>query len=151
MAFPFARIVLAVLCVAVALFLFHLLLVPPPGSHEMGLVFPDRTYAFENSRKNYASVKVSAPGLPIGDSQKYEKIASVTQVSANFDADRRLIEGRIPDYGGVTQLERVGASRLQNSTSRDRRATRPLRCLRHGHACGRPHGADRDSQERQDQ
>jgi Domain of unknown function (DUF4349) len=107
MAFPFARIVLAVLGVAVALFLFHLFLAPPPGSHELGLVFPDRTYAFENSRKNYASVKASAPGLPIGDGQKYEKIASVTQVSANFDADRRLIEGRIAEYAGVTQLERA--------------------------------------------
>lgn len=107
MASPFARIVVAVLGVSVALFLFHLFLVPPPGSPETGFGVPDTRVAFESSRKNYASAKVSASGLPIGDSQKYEKIASVTQLSGSFDADRRLIEGRIAEYGGVTQLERA--------------------------------------------
>ena len=107
MASPFARIVVAVLGVSVALFLFHLFLVPPPGSPETGFGVPDTRGAFESSRKNYASAKVSASGLPIGDSQKYEKIASVTQLSGSFDADRRLIEGRIAEYGGVTQLERA--------------------------------------------
>jgi hypothetical protein len=107
MAYSFARVVVAALGVSVALFLFHLFLVPLPGSSETGFNLQDRTSAFESSRKNYASVKVSASGLPIGDSQKYEKIASVTQLSESFDADRRLIEGRIAEYGGVTQLERA--------------------------------------------
>jgi len=107
MASPFARIVVAALGVSVALFLFHLFLVPSPGSPETGFGFPDTRVAFESSRKNYASAKVSAAGLPIGDSQKYEKIASITQLSGSFDADRRLIEGRIAEYGGVTQLERA--------------------------------------------
>jgi hypothetical protein len=103
--YPFARIVIAALAVSVALFLFHLFLVPQPGSRQGGSALPDTTSAFENSRKNYASVKVSVSGPPVVDSQKYEKIASVTQMSENFDADRRLIEGRITEYGGVTQLE----------------------------------------------
>jgi Domain of unknown function (DUF4349) len=105
MAFPFARIVIATLGISVALFLFHLFLVPPPSSRQTGLDIPDTTFAFANSRKNYASAKLIASGPPIGDSQKYEKIASVAQMSDNFDADRRLIEGHIPEYGGVTQLE----------------------------------------------
>src|SRR5262249_14693268 len=95
MAFSFARIVVVALGASVALFLFHLFLVPTPGSHEPAFGFPDRTYAFESSRKNYASVKVSVVGPPIGNSQKYEKIAAVTQITENFDADRHLIEGRI--------------------------------------------------------
>ena len=105
MAFSFARMVIATLGVSVALFLFHMFLVPPSSSRQTGLGISDTTFAFANSRKNYASAKVIASGPPIGDSQKYEKIASVTQMSDNFDADRRLIEGRIPEYGGVTQLE----------------------------------------------
>jgi len=107
MASSFARIVVAVLGVSVALFLFHLFLVPPPGSPETGFGFPNGTSAFESSRKNYASVKVSASGVPMSDSQKYEKIASVTQLSESFDAHRRLIEARIAEYAGVTQLERA--------------------------------------------
>jgi hypothetical protein len=109
MASSLARVVVAALGVSVALFLFHLFLLPPPGSSEIAFNLQDRTSAFESSRKNYASVKVSASGLPIGDSQKYEKIASVniTQLSESFDADRRLIEGRIAEYGGITQLERA--------------------------------------------
>jgi hypothetical protein len=105
MAFSFARIVLAALTVSIALFLINLFLEPSPSSHETGFGFLNTPSAFENSRKNYASVKVSAAGLPIGNSQKYERIASVTQMSEDFDADRRQIEGRISDYSGVTQLE----------------------------------------------
>jgi hypothetical protein len=73
MASSLGRIVFAALGVSVALFLFHLFLVPTPGSPETTIVFPDRTSAFENSRKNYASVKVSASSSSMGDSQKYEK------------------------------------------------------------------------------
>ena len=79
MVFPFARIVAAVLAVSVALFLLRLFFVPAkavPASRN-------------DVRKNYASVKVSVSGQPVGASQKYEKIASVTQMSDNFDADRR--------------------------------------------------------------
>ena len=107
MASSFARIVVAALGVSVALFLCHLFLVPTPGSSETGFDLQDRTSAFESSRKNYASVKVSASGVPMSDSQKYEKIASVTQLSEIFDAHRRLIEARIAEYAGVTQLERA--------------------------------------------
>ena len=107
MASSLGRIVVAALGGSIALFLFDLFLVPPPGSPETTLGFPDRTSAFENSRKNYASIKVSASGLPTGESQKYEKIASVTQLSESFDAHRRLIEARIAEYAGVTQLERA--------------------------------------------
>jgi hypothetical protein len=63
MAFPFARIVIAALGVSVALFLFHLFLVPLPSSRETGLGIPDSTFAFANSRKNYASAKVIASGI----------------------------------------------------------------------------------------
>jgi hypothetical protein len=105
MAFSLARIVVVALSASVALFLFHLFLVPTPSPHETGFGFPDTTSAFENSRKNYASVSVSVAGPPIGNSQKYEKIGTVTQISENFDTDRHLIESRITEYGGVTQLE----------------------------------------------
>jgi hypothetical protein len=126
MASSFARIVVAALGVSVALFLFHLFLVPTPGSSETGFDLQDRTSAFESSRKNYASVKVSASGLPIGDSQKYEKIASVTQLSESFDADRRLIEGRIAESAALLNLNALrdlAASELYISESACRPTT----------------------------
>src|SRR5215475_3764028 len=104
MAFSFARIVIIALSASVALFMFHLFLVPTPGS-ETGFGFSDTTSAFVNSRKNYASIKVPVAGPPIGNTQKYEKVATVTQMTENFDTDRHLIEGRVTEHGGVTQLE----------------------------------------------
>ena len=65
--------------------------------------------AFTNARKNYASAKMEAVGpatQPIGNSQKYEKIASLTQRSTAFDSDRARVEAGIMAHQGIVQVER---------------------------------------------
>ena len=74
--------------------------------------------AFEIGRKNYASSK-KFDGLAAGlaaaqnfdaaaaGAQKYEKIGSLTQVSAEFEADRSKIDDLIKGNTGVVQLERA--------------------------------------------
>ena len=47
-----------------------------------------------------------APGHPLGDVQRYEKIASLTQRSNDFESDKAKIDGAIADYKGIIQLER---------------------------------------------
>jgi hypothetical protein len=66
--------------------------------------------AFANARKNYASFKQAATaapaGQPIGDAQKYEKIASLTQRTTDFEADRARADAAIGGHGGIVQVER---------------------------------------------
>ena len=64
--------------------------------------------AFQNSRKNYASGKQAAAvaTLPIGNSQKYEKIASLTQRSTAFESDRAKVDAGIAAHQGIVQVER---------------------------------------------
>ena len=107
MASSLARFVVAAFAVSVGLLLFHLFLVPQRGTAESSYGYQDTNITFQSSRRNYASVRGSASGILIGDSQKYEKIATVTQASDSFDADRRLIDSRIAEHSGVTQLERA--------------------------------------------
>jgi hypothetical protein len=60
-------------------------------------------------RKNYASTKQMSPvpaGQPLGNTQKYEKIASLTQRSTKFDDDKAALDGAIAVHLGVVQLER---------------------------------------------
>lgn len=68
---------------------------------------------FDIGRKNYASGKkfdsgpASTAGSTIGDSQKYEKIGSITQVTNEYDADRRRFDDLITSNNGIVQLERA--------------------------------------------
>jgi uncharacterized protein YfcZ (UPF0381/DUF406 family) len=73
---------------------------------------------FEIGRRNYASSKkggLVAPVPPGGapfpgpgsESQKYEKIGSLTQVTYDYDADRTKIESEIKSASGLVQLERA--------------------------------------------
>jgi opacity protein-like surface antigen len=60
-----------------------------------------------STRKNYASTKQrSAPaGQPLGNTQKYEKIASISQRSTAFEADRARIDEIITAQQGQIQSE----------------------------------------------
>ena len=74
-----------------------------------GFVQNEQGDAIANSRKNYASAKQVAPGpagQPIGNSQKYEKIASLTQRTSAFEADRSRIDAAIAANQGIVQIER---------------------------------------------
>ncbi len=66
----------------------------------------------EKSRKNYASSGgQSAPPTgvrpPSGESQKYEKIATLAQSTTAYDDDRAKVSGAIEAHGGIVQIERA--------------------------------------------
>ena len=62
--------------------------------------------------KNYASVRTKLQGLPAGGEgqmavdQKYEKIASVSAVSNDFENDAKWVKSKIKAYSGVIQYEK---------------------------------------------
>lgn len=71
--------------------------------------------SFELSRKNYASGKrqlsggESAAAIAPGDpgNERYEKIGSLSQVTREFDADRKRLSDLIADNKAVLQQERA--------------------------------------------
>jgi uncharacterized protein YfcZ (UPF0381/DUF406 family) len=108
----FRRAVLRTLVLAVilwtALFLFKLTL----GERE--LFFDDSTLfnssafsGFDNGRKNYASQKQMGDALTQapGETQKYERIATIGQSTTNFDTDRAKVDALIVASNGLTQYE----------------------------------------------
>jgi len=82
--------------------------VPATVTWHGGIEPEGQSDAFSNARKNYASFKQSAgpAGQPIGDSQKYEKIASLTQRTTDFDRDRVRVDAAIAANNGLVQIER---------------------------------------------
>jgi Domain of unknown function (DUF4349) len=65
---------------------------------------------FENARKNYASQKQLsgvAPGVSMGDAQRYEKVGTLTQSTADFDKDKQRVLEVTSASQGVIQLERA--------------------------------------------
>lgn len=111
MAFSLFRVAMPAALICLALFLVHFFYFEPKGGiRDVGFGASGSTFSFESSRKNYASAKFSqlgATGVGSGESQKYEKIASLTQVVDSFEADRKRIEAAIAAHGGIIQLERA--------------------------------------------
>ena len=62
---------------------------------------------FETGRKNYASEKQSGGLIAPGDTQKYEKVATIGQSTSHFDEDRAKAEALITASAGLTQYERL--------------------------------------------
>jgi hypothetical protein len=103
MLFSLLRIVIAATLICVALFLMRFFLWEPGGSASGSVSGSNNVAnAFDLSRKNYAK-SLSGPG----DSQRYEKIATVTQLTQSFDTDRKRVETAIAEQGGIVQLERA--------------------------------------------
>jgi uncharacterized protein YfcZ (UPF0381/DUF406 family) len=106
----FRRVVLRAFVLAIilwtALFLFKFAL----GEHEVFV--PDSrlfnsSANFDTGRKNYASLQNAGGALVQvpGETQKYEKIATVGQSTSSFDADRAKVDALIAASGGLTQYE----------------------------------------------
>lgn len=113
MAFSLYRIAALAALVCLALFLLRFFSWEPDRTaSETGIGSYEAANLFENSRKNYATAKQVQLGPGLGDSQKYEKIASVSQLTENFEADRKRVEAAIAGHGGIVQTER--ASGLTN-------------------------------------
>src|SRR5215475_13344733 len=43
----------------------------------------------------------------VGDSEKYEKIATLTETTRDYDADRKRVDDLISTHQGIIQLERA--------------------------------------------
>jgi hypothetical protein len=103
-----AAIVAAV--VFAALFAAALTLIDPQPSSGYGSGYYSSSGDFQVSRKNYASLKNSGGGLtaqPLGDVQKYEKVATLSQSTNAFDAAKAKIEALIAASNGLVQYENL--------------------------------------------
>jgi hypothetical protein len=108
MAFSLFRVVALAAFVCLLLFLFRFFSWEPSRTaSDIGRGPYDEKIAFESSRKNYATSKHVQSGSGLGDSQRYEKIGSVSQLTENFDADRKRVEVAIAGHNGIIQLERA--------------------------------------------
>jgi hypothetical protein len=90
-----------------ALFAFRLTVEPPEVT--LAYVSLGRSQSFEFAKNNYATApKLLGPsGQPVGDIQKYEKIATLTELTRDFDADRKRVDDLIAKQQGVVQFERA--------------------------------------------
>jgi hypothetical protein len=67
------------------------------------------TSEFDMSRKNYASAKKDSGGAaaqPLGDVQKYEKIATLSEQTREYDASRQKTDALIAASDALIQYER---------------------------------------------
>jgi Domain of unknown function (DUF4349) len=89
-----------------ALFAFRLVVEPPeasPASVSLG-----RLQSFDFAKNNYATApKLQGLGQSVRDSQKYEKIATLTELTQDFEADRKRVDDLIAKQQGIVQFERA--------------------------------------------
>ena len=100
------RAVLAAILVFLALFAFRIGFAPRPPGHETG-GGGFHQQSVDVARKNYATAYVApgSAGPRPGDSQKYEKVATLTALTNDFEADRKSIDSLVPAHGGIVQHE----------------------------------------------
>jgi hypothetical protein len=99
-----------VLAAAIFLALFAFRLAVEPGEMTFAYVtLAPRSQSFDMTKNNYATAtKLAGPsGQPVGDSQKYEKIATLTEVTRDYDADRKRVDDLISKHQGIVQFERA--------------------------------------------
>lgn len=127
MSMTWMRAAIIAALVFLALFTIRYLTIGPhgvgsPGNWEQAV--QQAADVFEIGRKNYASgKKLPSDGLGAAgafppasaESQKYEKIGSLTQISEDYDADRQKIDAEIKATQGLVQLERATGLKGQRS------------------------------------
>ncbi len=86
-----------------ALFAFRLVVEPPEASP--AYVSLGRLQSFDFAKNNYATAKLQ--GQSVGDSQKYEKIATLTELTRDFETDRKRVGDEIAKQQGIVQFERA--------------------------------------------
>lgn len=110
MSLSWRRAALIAAAAFLVLFLLRLALAPLGGGdgfagHLGNLV---EQQVLELSRKNYASAKQApVPGQPGSDVQKFEKVATLTQRTTTFDADKAALLEVIAAENAIIQLERA--------------------------------------------
>lgn len=99
------RAALVAALVFLVLFGFRIGFGPLASGHEAGGGRAQQS--IQVARKNYATAKLSAghAGPHAGDSQKYEKVATLTELTDNYEADLKRIDSLVAAHGGIVQLE----------------------------------------------
>ena len=113
MTFSPSRAVLAAGLLFLALFAGRLVLGDERATHfgqDLGAAINQASDWYEGSRKNYASFRkekgVSEAGQ-IGDAGRFEKIGSLTQETAAFEADRQRVLDLVSGAKAIIQVERA--------------------------------------------
>jgi Domain of unknown function (DUF4349) len=94
----------------IALFVFRLIFDAKPEPSTFQPSSFQNQQPNDEGRKNYASTRkgaISPASPPTGDVQKYEKIATLSQLSAKFDQDRTALTAAITGNQGIVQVERA--------------------------------------------
>jgi uncharacterized protein DUF4349 len=99
--FTWRRAVCVAVLIFLALFAFRFAFGPPEPTQDFGLL---GGVSFESGRKNYAT---AAAGQAIGDSQKYEKVATLTELTGHYEDDRKRLDGLIATHQAIVQFERA--------------------------------------------
>ncbi|MBX9926905.1 MAG: DUF4349 domain-containing protein [Hyphomicrobiaceae bacterium] len=106
-----------------ALFLAKLLLTPQRGESDGNFIGMQQSLNQadeKGSRKNYATTRQqSAPPAgvrpPSADTQKYEKIATLSQTTTAYETDRAKVATAIDAHGGLVQIERAAGLKGRRS------------------------------------
>jgi len=108
MRFHWWLVVALAAAIFLALFAFRLAVEPAEMTFAYMTLAP-RSQSFDMTKNNYATgTKLAGPsGQPVGDSQKYEKIATLTEVTRDYDADRKRVDDLISKHQGIVQFERA--------------------------------------------
>ena len=93
--------ILAAILVFLALFAFRIGFAPRSPGHDPG---SGQWQSVEVARKNYATTKLPA-GPHAGDSQKYEKVATLTKLTDDYEVDRKRIDSLVAAHAGIVQIE----------------------------------------------
>jgi len=108
MRFHWWLVVALAAAIFLALFAFRLAVEPAEMTFAYMTLAP-RSQSFDMTKNNYATgTKLAGPSCqPVGDSQKYEKIATLTEVTRDYDADRKRVDDLISKHQGIVQFERA--------------------------------------------
>ena len=94
------------IAIFLALFAFRLVVEPPEASPAYASL--GRLQSFDFTKNNYATApKLQGLGQSVGDSQKYEKIATLTELTQDFETDRKRVGDLIAKQQGIVQFERA--------------------------------------------
>jgi hypothetical protein len=106
MPFNLLRTALLAAFIFLALFAYRLAFGPRHPTQQDNFSFGHQE-SIEIARKNYATTRLQMPaaGMPTGDSQKYEKVATLTQHTGDYNADRKRMDGLIAEHQGIVQFE----------------------------------------------
>jgi hypothetical protein len=107
MRFDIQRAALLAAFLFLALFAYRMAFGPRQLTSQQGGHVAASQQSIDMARKNYATSRLSpaGQGFPDAGNQKYEKVATLTQHSSDYEADRKRIDSLIAAHQGIVQFE----------------------------------------------